>query len=137
MRRRFAATSTSTRFRPAPRRSARLSRRSLPRVTACTVDPEQQVTVCCGSTEAMLATMLACVDPGDEVIVFEPFYENYGPGAILAGRDAGLHPARATALVVRSASALPACVLQSHARDRDQHAHQSRPGRCSRATSSR
>ena len=50
-----------------------------------TVDAEQEVTVCCGSTEAMLATMLACVDPGDEVIVFEPFYENYGPGAILAG----------------------------------------------------
>ncbi len=49
------------------------------------VDPDQSVTVCCGSTEAMLATMLACVDPGDEVIVFEPFYENYGPGAILAG----------------------------------------------------
>jgi len=49
------------------------------------IDPEEQITVCCGSTEAMLATMLACVDPGDEVIVFEPFYENYGPGAILAG----------------------------------------------------
>jgi aspartate/methionine/tyrosine aminotransferase len=49
------------------------------------VDPAQEVTVCCGSTEAMLATMLACIDPGDEVIVFEPFYENYGPGAILAG----------------------------------------------------
>jgi aspartate/methionine/tyrosine aminotransferase len=49
------------------------------------VDPEREITVCCGSTEAMLATMLACVDPGDEVIVFEPFYENYGPGAILAG----------------------------------------------------
>ena len=49
------------------------------------VDPEEDVTICCGSTEAMLATMLACVDPGDEVIVFEPFYENYGPGAIMAG----------------------------------------------------
>jgi aspartate/methionine/tyrosine aminotransferase len=48
-------------------------------------DPEEHVTVCCGSTEAMLATMLACIDPGDEVIVFEPFYENYGPGAIMAG----------------------------------------------------
>jgi len=46
---------------------------------------DEQVTVCCGSTEAMIATMLACVDPGDEVIVFEPFYENYGPDAILAG----------------------------------------------------
>jgi aminotransferase len=49
------------------------------------VDPDQQVTVCCGSTEATIATMLASVDPGDEVIVFEPFYENYGPDAILAG----------------------------------------------------
>lgn len=50
-----------------------------------TVDPEAHITVCCGSTEAMMATMLAIVDPGDEVIVFEPFYENYGPDAILSG----------------------------------------------------
>ncbi|MBI2467173.1 MAG: aminotransferase class I/II-fold pyridoxal phosphate-dependent enzyme [Candidatus Rokubacteria bacterium] len=49
------------------------------------VDPEAQVTVCCGSTEAMLATLLAVLDPGDEVIIFEPFYENYGPGAIISG----------------------------------------------------
>lgn len=49
------------------------------------VDPDTQVTVCCGSTEAMMATMLATVDPGDEVVVFEPFYENYGPDAILSG----------------------------------------------------
>ena len=46
---------------------------------------DEQVTVCCGSTEAMMASMMACIDPGDEVIVFEPFYENYGPDAILAG----------------------------------------------------
>ncbi len=49
------------------------------------IDPDAHVTVCCGSTEAMMATMLAIVDPGDEVIVFEPFYENYGPDAILSG----------------------------------------------------
>jgi aminotransferase len=49
------------------------------------VNPETQLTVCCGSTEAMMSTMLALVDPGDEVIVFEPFYENYGPDAILSG----------------------------------------------------
>ncbi len=49
------------------------------------IDPDRQVTVCCGSTEAMIATLLATVDPGDEVIVFEPFYENYGPDAILSG----------------------------------------------------
>ena len=49
------------------------------------VVPDEQVTVCCGSTEAMMSTMMAIIDPGDEVIVFEPFYENYGPDAILSG----------------------------------------------------
>ena len=49
------------------------------------VNPESHITVTCGSTEAMIATMLAVVDPGDEVIVFEPFYENYGPDVILSG----------------------------------------------------
>jgi aspartate/methionine/tyrosine aminotransferase len=49
------------------------------------VDPERHVTVCCGSTETMLATLLAVLNPGDEVIVFEPFYENYGPGCIISG----------------------------------------------------
>jgi aminotransferase len=49
------------------------------------IDPESQVCVTCGSTEAMIASMLAVVNPGDEVVVFEPFYENYGPDAILAG----------------------------------------------------
>jgi aminotransferase len=49
------------------------------------VDPEREVTVTCGSTEAMIAALLAALDPGDEVIVFEPFYENYGPDAILSG----------------------------------------------------
>ena len=47
--------------------------------------PDETITVCCGSTEAMMATMMAIIDPGDEVIVFEPFYENYGPDAILSG----------------------------------------------------
>jgi len=58
-------------------------------------DPETEITVTCGATEAMIATMLALVDPGDEVIVFEPFYENYGPDAILSGavpRFVALHP---------------------------------------------
>lgn len=49
------------------------------------IDADRHVTVCCGSTEAMMATMMAIVDPGDEVIIFEPFYENYGPDAILSG----------------------------------------------------
>ena len=49
------------------------------------VDPEREVTVTCGSTEAMIAALLAVLDPGDEVVIFEPFYENYGPDAILSG----------------------------------------------------
>jgi aminotransferase len=49
------------------------------------LDPEREVTVTCGSTEGMIATLMATVDPGEEVIVFEPFYENYGPDAILSG----------------------------------------------------
>lgn len=49
------------------------------------VDPDREITVTCGATEAMAAVFLALIDPGDEVIVFEPFYENYGPDAILAG----------------------------------------------------
>jgi len=49
------------------------------------VDPEREITVCCGSTEAMMSSMMAIVNPGDEVVVFEPFYENYGPDAILSG----------------------------------------------------
>ena len=47
-------------------------------------DPEREITVTCGATEAMIASLLALVNPGDEVIVFEPFYENYGPDTILA-----------------------------------------------------
>ena len=49
------------------------------------IDPEKNITVCCGSTEAMIASILATIDPGDEIIVFEPFYENYGPDGILSG----------------------------------------------------
>jgi aspartate/methionine/tyrosine aminotransferase len=48
------------------------------------VDPENEITVTCGSTEAMIASMMAIVDAGDEVVVFEPFYENYAPDAVLA-----------------------------------------------------
>src|SRR6059058_6301674 len=49
------------------------------------IDPEREVTVSCGSTEAMIDVLLAVINPGDEVIVFEPFYENYGPDAIISG----------------------------------------------------
>lgn len=48
------------------------------------IDPEAEITVTCGSTEGMIAAMMATVDPGDEVVVFEPFYENYAPDAILS-----------------------------------------------------
>ena len=49
------------------------------------IDPESEIVVTCGATEAIAAVMLALVNPGDEVVVFEPFYENYGPDAILCG----------------------------------------------------
>jgi aspartate/methionine/tyrosine aminotransferase len=49
------------------------------------VDPEKNVTVCCGSTEAMISTLLAVCNAGDEVVIFEPFYENYGPDSVLSG----------------------------------------------------
>ncbi len=55
------------------------------RFTGLRYDPETEVTVCCGATECMIATLLALVNPGEEVVVFEPFYENYGPDAILCG----------------------------------------------------
>src|SRR5882724_1043900 len=59
------------------------------------IDPEREITVCCGSTETIVATLLAVCNKGDEVIVFEPFYENYGPDAIISGakpRFVSLHP---------------------------------------------
>jgi aspartate/methionine/tyrosine aminotransferase len=59
------------------------------------VNPDTQVTVTCGATEAMVATMLATINPGDEVIIFEPYYENYGPDTIISGavpRYVKLHP---------------------------------------------
>jgi aspartate/methionine/tyrosine aminotransferase len=48
-------------------------------------DPEREITICCGSTEAMMSAMMAIINAGDEIVVFEPFYENYGPDAILSG----------------------------------------------------
>jgi aspartate/methionine/tyrosine aminotransferase len=65
------------------------------RVQGVTVDPERELTVCCGATEGMISSMMAIINPGDEVVVFEPFYENYGPDAILSGatpRLVKLHP---------------------------------------------
>ena len=71
------------------------------------VNPETQLTVCCGSTEAMMSTMLAIVDPGDEVIVFEPFYENYGPDAILSGATPRYVTLREPSTSLRSGPASP------------------------------
>jgi aminotransferase len=59
------------------------------------IDPDTEITVCCGSTEAMIASLMAVTNAGDEVVIFEPFYENYGPDAILCGarpRFVTLHP---------------------------------------------
>ncbi|HEX8986153.1 MAG TPA: aminotransferase class I/II-fold pyridoxal phosphate-dependent enzyme [Bryobacteraceae bacterium] len=49
------------------------------------IDPEREITVCCGATEGMIAALMAIIDPGDEVVIFEPFYENYGPDTELCG----------------------------------------------------
>lgn len=65
------------------------------RTRGMAIDPESEITVGCGSTEAMISSMMAIINPGDEVVVFEPFYENYGPDAILSGaapRYVKLHP---------------------------------------------
>jgi aminotransferase len=59
------------------------------------IDPETEITVTCGSTEGMIAAMMATVDPGEEVIVFEPFYENYAPDAILSDAKPRHVPLRA------------------------------------------
>ncbi|MGH9773495.1 MAG: pyridoxal phosphate-dependent aminotransferase [Candidatus Acidiferrales bacterium] len=65
------------------------------RTQGISADPEREITVCCGATEAMMSAMMALINPGDEIVVFEPFYENYGPDAILSGaapKFVRLHP---------------------------------------------
>ena len=69
--------------------------RHMQQTQGMTVDPETEITVTCGSTEAMIAALMAVTDPGDEIVIFEPFYENYGPDTILSGaqpRFVTLHP---------------------------------------------
>ena len=86
-------------------------------------DPDREITVTCGATEAMIATLLALVNAGDEVIVFEPFYENYGPDTILADARpvyVPLQPGRQLDLEQLSAS-----FLIQDARHHRQHAEQS------------
>jgi aspartate/methionine/tyrosine aminotransferase len=53
--------------------------------TGITIDTEREITVCCGSTESLMSSMMAIINPGDEIVVFEPFYENYGPDGIMSG----------------------------------------------------
>ncbi len=57
------------------------------RTYAMEFDPEREITVCCGATEGMIASLMAVLDPGDEVVLFEPFYENYGPDTQLCGAE--------------------------------------------------
>ncbi|MBI5485930.1 MAG: aminotransferase class I/II-fold pyridoxal phosphate-dependent enzyme [Deltaproteobacteria bacterium] len=64
------------------------------RYNGLVADPGTDVTVTCGATEAMIATMKALINPGDEIVVFEPFYENYGPDAILSGATPRFVPLR-------------------------------------------
>src|SRR5436305_10102335 len=62
-------------------------------------DPEREITVCCGATEGMVASLMAVLDPGDEVVLFEPFYENYAPDTQLCGAESRyvtLHPPDST-----------------------------------------
>lgn len=74
-------------------------REAIARKTRCylglDIDPEAEITVTCGSTEGMIAAMMATVDPGEEVIIFEPFYENYAPDAILSDARPRYVPLRA------------------------------------------
>jgi aspartate/methionine/tyrosine aminotransferase len=58
------------------------------------IDPQREVTVCCGATEGMIAALLAVTNPGDEIIVFEPYYENYGPDTWLCGAERRIVPLR-------------------------------------------
>ena len=59
------------------------------------IDPSAEITVCCGATEGMIASLLATTNPGDEVVIFEPFYENYGPDTWLCGAQRRLVKLRA------------------------------------------
>src|SRR5262249_36765609 len=72
-------------------------------------DPETEVTVTCGSTEAMIAALLAVVNAGDEIVIFEPFYENYGPDAILSDATPVYFPLHPPGLTFRLDALRAAC----------------------------
>jgi len=78
----------------APALRAAIARRSAA-YNGIVLDPEREITVCCGATEAMIAALLATLDPGDEVVIFTPFYENYGPDCLLSGARPRWVPLRA------------------------------------------
>ena len=56
------------------------------------IDPDKHIVTTCGSTEAMMAAMMTVVDPGDKVVIFSPFYENYGADTILSGNAVVWYP---------------------------------------------
>ena len=67
---------------------------------ALDLDPEREITVCCGATEGMIASLLAVTNPGDEIVIFEPHYENYGPDTLLCSAErkfVRLHPVHSAA----------------------------------------
>ena len=57
------------------------------RYMGCTIDPNSEIVVTCGSTEAMMTAMMTVTNPGDKVVIFSPFYENYGADTILTGQS--------------------------------------------------
>ena len=128
-------TTTSTRSPGACRRSARRSPRPTLRDYGMTVDPETEICVTCGATEAMSAAFLGVLDPGDEVVVFEPFYESYGPDAILAGASLRYVTLRPPDWAF-DPDELAAAFGAADAGDRRSARRTTRPGRCSRARSS-
>src|ERR1700733_4919187 len=77
------ATSINTPSPGVPNRSEMLSQRNINGWYGIDYDPEREITVCCGATEGMIAALLAVTNPGDELIIFEPYYENYRPDAFL------------------------------------------------------
>jgi aminotransferase len=84
----YAVTWGAPRFREALAR--KISRR-----TGLEVDPDRHLVVTCGSTEAMMVAMMTACNPGDRVVVFSPFYENYAADAILSGAEPIYVPLRA------------------------------------------
>ena len=75
-------------------------------------DPEREITVCCGATEGMIAALLAVTNPGDEVIIFEPYYENYGPDALLCDAERKLVQLRPPDWTLRSGRTPPRILFE-------------------------